>query len=155
MKHIQILGKLGNKYLADFEDKGSLIISMNKHSDENLIPRVDKWFDLHLEPEKEDADFTIDNFPFGQCHELVKGRRFCSTMAYMIAWAILQGAEKISIYGARFSDDGNTRRARELHNVREMLFFCLGRGIEINICEDDVQYLFPEHIPEIGSNFDD
>ena len=89
-----------------------------------------------------------------ECEKLVKGKRFVTTTAYLIAWCILQGATKIYLYGMRFTDDGNPRRQRELHNVREMIFFCMGRGIEVEICEEDIPYLFPEHIPEIGMDFD-
>lgn len=154
MKEYCIIGKLETKFLAPFENKDITIISMNSHYDECMLPRVDLWFDIHEEPTRENADYTKDNFPFEECHKLVNGRRFCSTMAYMIAWCILQGATKISLYGSKFSDDGNPRRQRELHNVREMLFFCMGKNIEIEICEDDVEYLFPEHIPDEGADFD-
>lgn len=152
-KHIQILGKLSSKYLADFEDKDSEIWSMNLHDDAFLLPRVDKWFDLHENPILQQAHFNKHNFPFEECHKLVKGRRFCTTSAYLMAFAILQGATKISLYGMKFIPD-HARRVRELHNVREMLFFCLGRGIEINICEEDKPYLFPEYVPEEGKDFD-
>ena len=154
MKEYCIIGKLETKFYAPFDNKEITFLSMNSHWDESMLPSNILWFDIHEEPTRENANYTKDNFPFEECHKLVHGRRFCSTMAYMIAWCILQGAEKISIYGSRFEDDGNPRRQRELHNVREMLFFCLGRGIEIEICEEDVEYLFPEHIPEIGMDFD-
>lgn len=149
---IAILGKLQSKYLVDFQDKDLEIWSMNVHDDEYLLPRVDKWFDLHTYPQRQ-AHYTKDNFPFEKCHELV-GRRFYSTMAYMIAFAVLQGATTIQIFGSRFNDDGNTRRQRELHNVREMLFYCLGKGINIEICNEDIDYLFPEHVPDDGMDFD-
>lgn len=153
-KHITILGKLPSKFLADFSDPQNEIWSMNLHDDEFLIPRVDVWFDLHRQPKKESANLTIKNFPFEECHKLVEGRRFCSTAAYLIAYAIVKEATKISLYGMKFIDDGNLRRQRELHNVREMIFFAMGKGIEIEICEDDIPYLFPEHIPEDGVDFD-
>jgi len=154
MKHIIILGKLESKYSCPyFEDPEVEIWTMNKHWDMDMIPRIDKTFDLHEEPEIE-ADYTKNNFPFDQCHELVKGRRFCTTMAYMLAFAVLQNVKKISIYGCKYQSDGNPRRQRELHNVREMIFFCLGRNIEIEIGEDDVEYLFPEHINLEGQDFD-
>ena len=154
MKHICILGKLLTKFLCPYFEDDVEIYSMNSHFDEMLIPRVDKWFDLHEQPEKENADYTKENFPFEECHELVHGRRFCSTMAYIIAYAIIQGAKKLSFYGSKFNDDGNPRRQRELHNVRELIFFAMGKGIEIEICEDDVEYLLPEHIPNFGEDFD-
>ena len=75
-------------------------------------------------------------------------------MAYMIAFAILKGATKISLFGSKFQDDGNPRRQRELHNVREMLFFAMGKGIEIYICEEDEPYLFPEYVSIEGQDFD-
>lgn len=153
MKHFVILGKLQSKY--DFRDYNDdvTVISMNKHFDAEFLERVDYWFDLHENPENKEAQFTKQNFPFEECHKLV-GRRFYTTMAYMIAWCVLQNADKISIYGAKFTDDGNIRRQRELHNVREMLFYCMGKGIEIFINPNDIDDLFPEHIVDDGEDFD-
>ena len=154
MKHFVILGKLETKYNCPYFNNDVTIISMNKHWDEDMLPDGIKWFDLHEEPQKENADFTKENFPFEACHKLVGGKRFCCTMAYMIAWCVLEGADKISIYGCKYTDDGNPRRQRELHNVREMLFYCLAKNIEIEICEDDVEFLFPEYHTEDGQDFD-
>jgi len=153
MKHFVILGKLQSKYdFRDYNDNVT-VISMNKHFDAEFLERVDYWFDLHENPENKEAQFTKQNFPFEECHKLV-GRRFYTTMAYMIAWCVLQNADKISIYGAKFTDDGNIRRQRELHNVREMLFYCMGKGIEIFINPNDIDDLFPEHIVDDGEDFD-
>ena len=153
MKHFVILGKLQSKYdFRDYNDNVT-VISMNKHFDAEFLERVDYWFDLHENPENKEAHFTKQNFPFEECHKLV-GRRFYTTMAYMIAWCVLQNADKISIYGAKFTDDGNIRRQRELHNVREMLFYCMGKGIEIFINPNDIDDLFPEHIVDDGEDFD-
>ena len=154
MKEIVLLGKLESKYLFDrYDDPNVEVFSMNKHFDEQFLdPRI-KWFDLHINPDKEDADYTIDNFPFEECNKLM-GRRFCTTMAYLIAFAILQKAEKISIYGCRFTPDGNSRRERELHNVREWICYALGKGIIVEICEEDKEYLFPEHIVQDNEDFD-
>ena len=152
-KHFAILGKLETKYLAPFEDSAVTIISMNQHWDEDMLPRVDLWFDLHEVPVRPNSDYMRNNFPFEQCHELVHGKRFCTSAAYLIAWCILQGATKISLYGMRFTPD-HERRARELHNVREMIYFCWGKGIEVYVCPEDEEYLIPEHIPMDGADFD-
>lgn len=152
MKHIQILGKLESKFHADFDNENVEIWSMNKHVDANMLPRVDKWFDLHIQPSI-DAHYTKQNFPFEKCHELV-GRRFVTTAAYMIAFAIVEGATEISLFGMRFTNDGNPRRQRELHNVRELIFYALGRGVKINIYSEDKPYLFPEHIVDDSEDFD-
>lgn len=152
MKKIVILGKLETKYDAPFEDNSYEIWSMNKHKDELLIPRVDKWFDLHLEPKKTDADILREDFPFEECHNLVGGKYFVTTAAYLIAYAILQGATDIYLYGMRFTID-HERRSRELHNTRELIFFAKGRGINVFI-PSDKEYLLPEHITKEGEDYD-
>lgn len=152
-KKIAILGKLETKYDAPFDDNTWEIWSMNKHKDEELIPRVDKWFDIHIKPEKKNADVKRKDFPFDLCKELAGGNYFCTVASYLIAYAILRGADVIALYGMRFTDDGNPRRRRELENVREWIFFALGRGIKVLI-PSDKEYLMPEHIVKEGEDYD-
>lgn len=152
MKHIVILGKLETKYDAPFDDTSCEIWTMNQHKDGELIPRVDKWFDLHINPINKTADVLRDDFPFDDCHKLVGGKYFCSTSSYLIAYAILQGATDISLYGMRFTPD-HERRARELHNVRELIFFAKGKGINVEI-PSDKDYLLPQHITKEGEDYD-
>ena len=149
---IVILGKLETKYDAPFEDKDCEIWSMNTHVDEAMIPRVDKWFDIHETPTRKNADYTKYNFPFDKCQELVYGERYCSTAAYLIAFAILQGATEIELYGMRFTPD-HERRARELENVRQLIFFAWGRGIKVT-APSDYMYLLPEYPKRDGVEFD-
>ena len=153
MKHIQILGKLESKFFADFDNNEIEIWSMNKHHDEDMIPRVDKWFDLHQEPARPNSDYLVDNFPFEECHELLGGPMFCTTAAYMIAFAILQGADIITLLGMRFQSDGNPRRQRELECVRHLIYFAKGRGIDVRIPED-YDYLIPDYTVPDGEDFD-
>ena len=151
-KKIAILGKLETKYEAPFDDESWEIWSMNKHWDEDLIPRVDKWFDIHMNPQKEDADVLRDDFPFEECHELAGGNYFNNITSYLIAYAILQGATDIALYGMRFPID-HERRQRELYNVRHWIFFALGRGIKVLIpC--DKEYLLPEYVLGEGVDYD-
>ena len=60
---VAILGKKPTRLKAPFNDKEWDIWSVNKRPDE-ILPRCDKWFDLHYEPFNENQDFTRDNFPF-------------------------------------------------------------------------------------------
>ena len=151
-KKIAILGKLETKYEAPFDDKSWEIWSMNKHTDEALIPRVDKWFDIHIHPAKKDADVLRADFPFDECHKLAGGNYFYTVASYLIAYAILQGATEIALYGMRFTMD-HDRRKRELYNVRQWIFFALGRGIKVTIpC--DKEYLLPEHRLSEGEDYD-
>ena len=151
-RKIAILGKLETKYEAPFDDSTWEIWSMNKHFDEDLIPRVDKWFDIHIHPAKPDADVLRDDFPFEECHKLAGGRYFCTIASYLIAYAILEGATEIALYGMRFTID-HERRSRELHNVRQWIFFALGRGIKVSI-PFDKEYLLPEMTPPEGGDYD-
>lgn len=151
-KKIAILGKLETKYKAPFNDPDWEIWSMNKHIDEELIPRVDKWFDIHKNPAKTNADVLRDNFPFEECYKLAGGNYFNTIASYLIAYAILQGATDIALYGMRFTID-HARRQRELENVRQWIFFALGRGINVTIpC--DKEYLLPEHVIKDGEDYD-
>lgn len=131
MKKIAILGKLQTKYKAPFSDSTWEIWSMGKHVDGHLLDRVDKWFDIHKRPVNIDKD-TIhrEDFPFNECKELVGGNYFCTTSAYLIAYAILSGATEISLYGMKFEID-HARREEEKRNVREMIFFARGKGIKV------------------------
>lgn len=151
-RKIAILGKLETKYRAPFNDTSWEIWSMNKHRDEEFIPRVDKWFDIHIKPDKPDADILRDTFPFEECHKLAGGNYFNNITSYMIAYAILQGVTEIALYGMRFIIDHDRRRA-ELENVRQWIFFALGRGIKVSIpC--DKEYLLPEHKIKEGMDYD-
>ena len=147
-KHITILGNSNTKFLADFKNKNNEIWCIGKHDNEEFIPRVDKWFDLcNSFSKRTNADYNIDNFPFDSCHELVHGKRYASIIAYLIAFAILQDATKISLYGI-CSDDPHKPKSeveKELHNIREMIYFCWGRGIDIEICFEEIDYILPEY----------
>ena len=151
-KKIVILGKLETKYNAPFDNPEWEIWSMNKHKDEDLIPRVDKWFDIHINPIKQNADILRKDFPFEECNKLANGCYFNNITSYMIAYAILQGATDIALYGMRFTID-HERRQRELDNVRQWIFFALGRGINVTIPYDK-EYILPEHIVRDGMDYD-
>ena len=151
-RKIAILGKLETKYRAPFDDITWEIWSMNKHVDEEFIPRVDKWFDIHINPAKTDADVLRDNFPFEECHQLAGGNYFNNITSYLIAYAILLGASEIALYGMRFTIDHERRRA-ELENVRQWIFFAMGKGIKVSIPYDK-DYILPEFVLREGEDYD-
>ena len=151
-KKVAILGKLETKYNAPFDDLSWEIWSMNKHWDEDMIPRVDVWFDIHKVPQKEDADVLRDDFPFEECHKLAGGNYFNNITSYLIAYAITQGVEDIALYGMRFTSDHN-HRSLELDNVRQWIFFAKGRGINVTIPYDK-EFLLPETVVPEGMDYD-
>jgi len=135
MKKICILGKLQTKYEAPFDDKSWEIWAFNEHPDAKRIPRVDKWFNLHEYAADFDVDYTIKNFPFDMCENLVSGQYFNNCLSYLIAFAILQDADQIKLYGCRFDSD-DKERSCEFANVRELIFFAKGLGIAISAPAD-------------------
>jgi len=139
-----ILGKLDTKFQCQyFNNPEWIILSMGKHHDEHLIPRVDKWFDIHLNPTNVDKN-TVHRaeFPMEECEELVGGKYFNNTMSYLIAYAILQGATDIAFYGSRFETDHDLR-AGQYHNVRELIFFAKGRGINVTAYDEVILKDYP------------
>lgn len=154
MKKIAILGKLKTKYEAPFNDNSWEIWSMNLHADAQFIPRVDKWFDLHKNPDNINADYLRSNFDFDACRELVGGNYFNNTVSFMIAFAILEGATHINLYGMRFECD-HERRHGEYQNVRELVFFARGRGIKVEAPFDEILLKdFPIYSEDDYKDFD-
>ena len=134
---VAILGKVGTKFKAPFEDESWDIWSMNIHSDAAKLPRVDLWFDIHANEPNPNADIKRANYPFKEAENLLGGQYFNNTVSYMIAYAILKGYKEIALYGMKFNDDKASRRS-EYKNVRELIFFAKGRGIKITAPEDKI-----------------
>lgn len=139
MKKLVILGKLDTKFKAPFNDPDYEIWAYNWHSDVNLIKRVDVWFDIHAHGANPIAKYKRDNFPFDECEKLLNGNYFNNTASYLIAFAILQGYTHIELYGMRFNS-GTEIRNQEYHNVRELIFFAKGKGINITAPFDPIMF---------------
>lgn len=137
---IAILGKKPSKFQAPFNDKSWQIWGCNVHNDFDLIPRYDLWFDIHDKPSTKinpQKLITKKNFPFDKAINLLGGKYFNNSISYMIAYSILQGAEKIALYGVKLNND-QENRTEQLKNVRELLFFAKGRGINVSSIEQNV-----------------
>ena len=134
---LAILGKLQTKFYAPFFDKTWDIWSVNKHSDEKQIPRVDLWFDLHFEPYNKDAQISRQNFPFKEIDNLLGGHYFNNSISYLIAYAIYKGYKEIALYGMKFNTE-TEQKIKQYENVRELIFFAKGRGIKITAPEDSI-----------------
>lgn len=146
-KKIAILGKLDTKYFAPFNDESWEVWSMGKHHDHHLLPRIDKCFDIHKVPTNIDKGVIHrDDFPMQECIDLVGGEYFNNTTSWLIAYAILQGAEKIALYGMRFEQDHDLR-VKQYQNARELIFFAKGRGIEVTSYDEVMlrEYLYADN----------
>ena len=130
MKKLAILGKLETKRKAPFNNPDWDIWAFNFHKEP--LPRVTLWFDIHAKGANPCADIKRENFPFKECESLVGGNYFNNTVAYLIAYAILQGYEEIALFGMKFNAEHEKRRNGEYQNVRELIFFAKARGIKIS-----------------------
>lgn len=132
---LAILGKIETKFKAPFGNSDFDIWAFNYHPEE--IPRVDLWVDIHAKNPNPKAVLTRDNFPFSECHNLLGGNYFNNTASYLIALGIIKGYKEIHLYGMRFKSDKESRK-NEYQNVRELIFFAKGRGVEIKAPYDPV-----------------
>ena len=141
MLKVAIIGKLPSKWEAFKLDESWSIYGCNVHHDMNKIPRFDLWFDIHSNPSKyniqSDKLITKNNYPLNEAISLVGGRFFNNSISYMIAYAILQGATHISLYGVRLSNSEEIR-TKQRECVDRLLFFAKGRGIEVYSIEDTI-----------------
>lgn len=132
---VAILGKIYTKAFAPFWDKNIEIWTMNYHTE--TLPRVDLWFDIHSFNPNPRADITRKNYPFDEAEKLLGGNYFNNSVSYMIAYAILKGYKTIYLYGMNFQDDAKNRFC-EFQNVRELIFFAKGKGINVIAPVDEI-----------------
>ena len=135
MKKVAILGKLSTKHFAPFKDPSYEIWTMNYHKDMCLIPRIDLLFDIHSKDANPKANITRANYPFKEVEQMLGGQYINNTASYIIAYAILKGYEVIELYGMQFKSDIENR-TKQYQNVRELIFFAKGRGINISSPKD-------------------
>ena len=135
-KKVAILGKLPTKLKAPFDDKSWDIWTLN-YQNEKELPRIDLWFDIHRIKPNPRADIKLNDYPLEEAIELVGGKYFNGSVAYMIAYAILKDYREIALYGMMFDNDKESR-AGEYHNVRELIFFAKGRGIKVTAPYDGI-----------------
>jgi len=139
---VAILGKLPSKFKAPFNDDSWQIWGCNVHEDMNSISRYNLWFDIHSfivdYPNIPEHKLIRRNmYPLEQAIKLVGGEYFNNSIPYMIAYAILEGATEIALYGVGLRSPEEDR-THQLQNVRELLFFAKGRGIKVYSEEGNV-----------------
>lgn len=143
---VAILGKLPSKFLAPFDDKEYQIWGCNVHKDFELLPRYDLWFDIHKQPSiysmKPNKLITRENYPLDEVISLLGGFYLNNSISYMVMYAVLKGAEEIRLCGIRLEND-HENRTKQLQNLREILFFCKGRGIKVFSVEGNVLAGYP------------
>lgn len=139
---IAIIGKMHSKFYAPYWDKDWQIWGCNKHKDFATIPRYDLWFDIHKHPQAypeipQNKLILRDNNFIEWCNKELGGNYLNGSIAYMLMYAIKLGATEISLYGCGFYLDSEVR-GQQLQNVRELLFYCKGKGIKVYSIEESL-----------------
>lgn len=147
-KKIAIIGKLPSKFNAPYNDNEWEIWGCNVHQDMYKIPRYDKWFDIHLYPYKfyqiPPEKLILNDTKFRQeCKKVLGGNYIANSMTYMVLYAVLRAkATHIYLYGCALNTKDEDR-TKQLQNLREILFFCKGRGIKVYSEEKNVLEEYP------------
>jgi hypothetical protein len=77
---------------------------------------------------------AIKEYPLAQAVKLIPGGYFTSTMAYMICYAILEGVNRIRLYGFEiWSGSDANEYTHQRPCIDFWLAFALGRGIQVEI----------------------
>lgn len=139
---VAILGKLPSKFKAPFDDLSFQIWGCNIHNDMERIPRFDLWFDIHAQIScnykiPKEKLFLRKDFDFEKAKKLLGGDYLNNTMSIMVMEAVMGGVKSIHLYGCRLDNDDEIRTS-QLQNLREILFFAKGRGIEVFSYEENV-----------------
>ena len=158
---VAIVGFTDHKKLAPFKDKDFEIWGLNalfSHGQE--VPRADRWFDLHpvdvisqdrwewyagqkipvyLQQLVEAVPSAVE-FPAERLRQLFRSffteefdRRtyYTSSIAWMIAFAILEGFKEIHVYGVDMSQDEEYFGQR--NGVEFWMGVCAGKGITLYV----------------------
>lgn len=70
------------------------------------------------------------SYPFDEVAKTIGGDYFCSSMAYMVAKAIHDGAEEIALYGIDMTD---AEYVYQRANMEYLIGLARGKGIKVNI----------------------
>lgn len=76
--------------------------------------------------------YTVDNYPFDAVAESV-GDYWCSSIGYMLALAIHEGAEEIALYGVDMRADDEYGYQKP--NCEYLIGFARGKGIKVHVPE--------------------
>lgn len=150
MRKVAIVGSApGSEMLAPFEDLTWEIWALVQHV--HKYPRFSRVFEIHDNLSDEyQKDLVskypnlvvgsgfqyetgnVTKFPFDEAEKLFGSLYLTSTIAYMVALAIIEGVTHISIYGVDMAVDDNEYFHQQAC-VAAWIGFAKGKGIEVSL----------------------
>ena len=161
-KTVAIVGfSTTTRHLAPWEDTDVEIWGMNEAYKFDFMQRWDRWFQLHphsnfsrldnhndpdhyewlkkehpfpiyMQEEYSDVPASV-RFPIERITELTQNKYFRSSMAYLLAFAVLEGFERIEVYGIDMR--ANSEYWYQRPNMEYLIGYFRGMGVDIYVPE--------------------
>jgi hypothetical protein len=125
-------------FIMDVLDEKPQIVSGINNLGE-IIMRINKMRVPLIAPFKYDEIPFSQAFPLDECVKEFGLPYFTNTIAYMIAYALLQGAKEIELYGV--NQAGSHEYVEEKGGVEYWLGVAVGKGVKVTINGKDSQLL--------------
>ena len=157
MKAAIVGGCQNTEYMAPFDDKEWEIWVLGNQYDRHVNRRVTRLFEIHDNLSEQDDKYPqwladqqimtyvgdkfpikekwIRQYPEDEANELMGGEFLSSSPAYMMAMAILEGADEIGIYGVEMGID-NHEYFKQRPEMYAWIAFAKARGIKITIPQE-------------------
>jgi hypothetical protein len=130
----------GLPHLLKRENKIDADYTFDKFLKDNpKIELISKYKDMVVDATKSPIDDTrilanINEFPLNDAVELAGGGYFTSTVAYMLVYAIMQGFNRIRLYGFELWSGSDANEYLYQKNCFDFwIAFAIGRGIIIEV----------------------
>ena len=81
-------------------------------------------------------------------------RYFCNTVPYMLAYALLIGVERVTIFGADYWHPSSPGREADLANAEWWLGFCRAKGMVFTLADNTTLMRANDRPPTYGYRFD-
>jgi len=81
-------------------------------------------------------------------------RYFCNTVPFMLAYALLIGVERVTIFGADYWTPSHTGREADLANAEWWLGFCRAKGMTFALADNTTLMRAHSRPPTYGYRFD-
>lgn len=125
-------------FIMDVLDEKPQVVSNQTHLAE-VIDRINKMKVPFVGPFKYQEIPLSESFPLERCYKEFGSPYFSNTISYMIAYALLEGAKEIELFGV--NQASSSEYFYEKAGVEYWLGIAVGRGVKVTINGDKSELL--------------